>query len=249
MGYINAMAALEGLPRALLCDDEAVCRMQAGRVLKQCGLEVVQTSSGDETILVYEEAEAAGRPFTIIVMDNMLGVDVMCGSECITKLRMMGCSCKILMFTGSEIDAERAAEFKTAGANMSVKKPLQVPLVRSLLRIRASIFIPNVPPTAAASDTSVEALAGIDGAIFKRQLQREGTIGEIDLISVEHEATPNRIDRVSSAQKENQVLPLPSMVCAAGGRRQVHDIQPVPVVPDGGVPAFPQMVVRGVEVS
>ena len=72
------------LPRVLLCDDQIVCRCHAKRILKGCNVEVlnpqrpctwlilfhqvVETQSGEETLAVYDAAEAEGRPFSLIVM-------------------------------------------------------------------------------------------------------------------------------------------------------------------------------------
>merc|ERR1712127_1009357 len=91
--------------RVLMCDDQVVCRMHAKRVLLGVGTEVKDVKSGEETLSAWDAnvADESERPFSLVVMDNHLGVDVMNGCECIEALRARGCKTKILMLTGAEI--------------------------------------------------------------------------------------------------------------------------------------------------
>merc|ERR1711939_82931 len=161
---MNQQGPLITVGTALICDDDPVCRMVVSEILKQCGLEVVEAATGEETLQIWEQARRVEeQPYTLIIMDNNLGVNVMTGSQCIEKLRAAECACQILMLTGSMIDEERAAEFQKAGANMSCRKPLEKPLVMSMLNSRSSFVIKTT------EDTEVDSAGLEQGSILRHQ--------------------------------------------------------------------------------
>jgi len=163
--------------RALTCDDAPICRKQAKKVLTTCGVEVVDTESGDECLRAYDEAVAAGTPFELIVMDFKLGDGCMNGAECVAALRERGCTCKIIMVTGEDIDESLAKEFQSVGfAHMhglskdsshskpclilfrcdnSMHKPLGLNIIRSMVEVNSSYVC--FSPKLGAAESPAEA--------------------------------------------------------------------------------------------
>jgi len=141
--------------RALTCDDAPICRKQAKKVLTTCGVEVVDTESGDECLRAYDEAVAAGTPFELIVMDFMLGDGCMNGAECVAALRERGCTCKIIMVTGEDIDESLAKEFQSVGCDNSMHKPLGLNIIRSMVEVNSSYVC--FSPKLGAAESPAEA--------------------------------------------------------------------------------------------
>lgn len=156
------------------------------------------------------------------------------------------------MFTGANIDAERADEFKRAGANMSVMKPLHASLVRQMLSVRSSFIVNKVPPAASIlapgaavlgtgeNCDGIQTLDGIESIIAKRRFERDGLSvqGEMELIAVEKE--------VEDGVEHRQVMALPSM--AIGPERRSSFLKKENTEKGAAENAhLPAMVVRGVK--
>ncbi len=58
-----------GAGRLLFMDDEEPIRLMAGALLGRLGFEVLTAPDGEDTLRLYAEARAAGRPFDLVIMD------------------------------------------------------------------------------------------------------------------------------------------------------------------------------------
>ncbi len=61
-----------GKGRILFMDDEDFLRHSANRILAYLGFEVITAADGDEAVRLYKDADVAGNPFDIVILDLMV---------------------------------------------------------------------------------------------------------------------------------------------------------------------------------
>lgn len=60
--------------KALVVDDQMVCRLQLQRILGTIGLQVDCAENGRDAVLLYIHAAQQGHPYRFVVMDNEMPV-------------------------------------------------------------------------------------------------------------------------------------------------------------------------------
>jgi two-component system cell cycle sensor histidine kinase/response regulator CckA len=73
--------------RVLVMDDEEVVRDSVGEMLRALGQEVVFANDGAIAVEQYRAAQAAGSPFTVVILDATVRGGGMSGEEAIRRLR------------------------------------------------------------------------------------------------------------------------------------------------------------------
>jgi len=122
-------------PRALVLDDAPVLREIVAEVLGRAGLEVSQTDELDEARAVLEQAEAAGAPIAVAILDLVVpGLD---GVRSLEALRIRFPDLKIAILTGQALSHD-ALQDVLRFSDAFLEKPFRVgeivETVRGLLR-------------------------------------------------------------------------------------------------------------------
>lgn len=131
-----------GAKRVLVVDDSALNVKLLCRLLEKRGWIVASAYSGAEAFR--SVADASEGRFDLVFMDrNMPGMD---GPETVRALRQIGFEGYIVGLTG-DISAECVREFKVAGADSVVPKPLDVRKLESILAPFGTVPVPVQTPT------------------------------------------------------------------------------------------------------
>lgn len=103
--------------RVLVVDDNSSCRQALEGHLQRCGLVPVSVSSGQEAFTRLHEAEQAGRPFDVVLMDeHMPGLTgTQLGRRLAADPVLVAIPRVLLTFVGDKADAQRYAELGFAG--------------------------------------------------------------------------------------------------------------------------------------
>jgi len=110
--------------RVLFMDDEETIRQMATLLLKRLGFEVECAEEGAEAVEKFRAAHAAGRPFTVVVMDLTVPGG-MGGREAIGQLRAIDPQVKAIVSSGYSSDPV-LANFRAHGFCSVVAKPYRI---------------------------------------------------------------------------------------------------------------------------
>lgn len=95
--------------RILIVDDEQAMQLLAATIIQRLGFDAVVASSGEEAIELYRAALAAGRGFTVVVMDLALPGGIS-GLETTLALKQIDGAAKVIVSSGYlEQNARNAA--------------------------------------------------------------------------------------------------------------------------------------------
>ena len=104
----------EGLPQAVICDDDPTTRRLVGRVLETCALEVVAETAMVPALLA---AVRAAQP-DLIVLD--LWLEGTSGTSALPEISRLSPATRVVVYSGHETWADDA---RAAGAHAFVAKP------------------------------------------------------------------------------------------------------------------------------
>ena len=113
--------AQTGTERLLVMDDEEALRKLLKTVLTRLGYEVRTARDGAETIVLYEEAKAEGRPFAAVLLDLTVAGG-MGGVETAAKLKELDPSAKLIVSSGYSASSVMS-DFARYGFDAVVPKP------------------------------------------------------------------------------------------------------------------------------
>jgi len=122
--------ALKG--RVLFMDDEESIREMAAFLLRRFGFEVVCVADGAEAVKRYDEAQAAGDPFVLVIMDLTVPGG-MGGRETIAQLRSIDPKVKAIVSSGYSSDPV-LANYREHGFCGVAAKPYEVADLARVLR-------------------------------------------------------------------------------------------------------------------
>ncbi len=110
--------------RVLLVDDEEMIRRSAGEMLRRSGYEVAVASDGEEGLERYRQAQDAGRPFDVVIMDLTIRGG-RGGKEIVRELMGMDPDAKVVISSGYSDDPVMS-DFGEYGFVGVVEKPYKI---------------------------------------------------------------------------------------------------------------------------
>ncbi|MEA1928055.1 MAG: response regulator, partial [Candidatus Auribacterota bacterium] len=115
---------ITGTGRILLMDDDETIRNVATRLLERLGYEVDSATDGREAITKYREAEKAGTPFDIVILDLTVPGG-MGGVETLEKLKEIDPGVKAIVSSGYSTESE-FSEYEKFGFRDAIAKPYRM---------------------------------------------------------------------------------------------------------------------------
>ncbi|SEM17964.1 PAS domain S-box-containing protein [Syntrophus gentianae] len=117
--------------RILVMDDEETVRQVMGQILTHLGYEVVTTENGEEAVVLYEGAKAAGQPFDLVILDLTVRGG-MGGKIAIQKMREFDPDVRAIIATGYSNDPI-VQSFRDYGFKEAITKPF------TLMTLKAAV--------------------------------------------------------------------------------------------------------------
>ncbi|PIA44778.1 hypothetical protein AQUCO_01700400v1 [Aquilegia coerulea] len=124
------MASTSASIQALVVDDDTMIRKIHCKVLKKAGINTQEAVNGKEAV----DLCSSGAVFDVILMD--FAMPIMNGPEATRILREMKVASKIIGATGQS-RAEEIQEFKDAGLDECLEKPLTLEKISSIIGLRS----------------------------------------------------------------------------------------------------------------
>ena len=121
---IAAVEPLQGQGRILVMDDEEMVRDILSNMLEKLGYEAVCAVDGEEAIRLYQEAQAANRPFTAVIFDLTIPGG-MGGKEAVSQLLAIDPHLIAIVSSGYS-DDPIMANFRMSGFQGVISKPYRI---------------------------------------------------------------------------------------------------------------------------
>jgi CheY-like chemotaxis protein len=121
----------KGSGRVLILEDEEVVSKSLGRMLKELGYTFELTEDGNETVRIYAEQQAAGRPFDLVIMDLTIPGGLG-GKEAVKELRKIAPKVPVIVSSGYSDEAVMA-DYKGYGFDAVLPKPYKYEDLAELL--------------------------------------------------------------------------------------------------------------------
>ncbi len=118
--------------RVLVMDDEEVVRDSVGEMLKALGQEVVFAYDGESAIEQYCAAQAAGSPFSVVILDATVRGGGMNGEEAMRRLREIDPAVVAVVSSGYSDDA-LVSNYTAHGFKAFLQKPYSFDGLRKVL--------------------------------------------------------------------------------------------------------------------
>ncbi len=115
---------IHGTGRILIVDDEASLRDVMAGMLCSLGYQVHKAKDGEEAVAAYTDAEEAGRPFDLVVMDLTIPGG-MGGREAVQVLRKIDPTVKVIVSSGYS-DEPVMANYTEYGFEGVIRKPYTI---------------------------------------------------------------------------------------------------------------------------
>ncbi|MBZ0155713.1 MAG: PAS domain S-box protein [Alphaproteobacteria bacterium] len=112
-----------GTGRVLIMDDEELIGQITGRVLRRAGYETACARSGEEAVALYCEAQEAGRPFDLVILDLTIPGG-MGGIETLERLRSMSPGVFAIVSSGYSED-QVVSSYREYGFQGALVKPYE----------------------------------------------------------------------------------------------------------------------------
>jgi signal transduction histidine kinase/ActR/RegA family two-component response regulator len=122
----------EGTGRILVMDDEEALRTLLATILTNAGYEIRTARDGAEAVALYEDAEAVGKGFDLVLLDLTVSGG-MGGVEAAAKLKEKYPSAKLIVSSGYA-DAPVMSNFSSYGFDAVIPKPWKTTEVKEILR-------------------------------------------------------------------------------------------------------------------
>lgn len=126
--------------RVLVVDDSVVVRRLVADVLSESGLEIAAALASGDAALVWIQ-DTANTCDAVVLDVEMPGIS---GLECVARLRELGITTPVVMFSTVTDTAKGQAAAKAAGADASVRKPANVGSVLATKRALAEELVPTL---------------------------------------------------------------------------------------------------------
>lgn len=115
-----------GSPKVLVVDDDNQYRSLVARFLESVGLQVNQACDGANALEAYSQGRREGSKFDLVLLD--LGLPVMNGRECLSKLLEMDQSAKVMITSGSDPFDELPREVRALASDY-LQKPFSLKIL------------------------------------------------------------------------------------------------------------------------
>jgi DNA-binding NtrC family response regulator len=122
----------QGYGTILLMDDERGIRETAGEMLRMLGFEVEYARSGEEALKCYQQKQAEGKPYKLVILDKTVRGG-MGGEKTMEKLLFIDPDVKALISSGYA-NASLLSECEKYGFQGYVSKPYKIEELSSLLQ-------------------------------------------------------------------------------------------------------------------
>jgi CheY-like chemotaxis protein len=129
------------LRRILIADDAVSTRKMMCNALKKHVDEIAQAGDGLEAVQCVTDSIRDGRPFDVILLDSVM--PNMSGVEACRIIRSMGYEGLIIAITGN-ILSEDVVDFKLAGVDELVSKPIQLDKLMNVIKDGSSKMVNEV---------------------------------------------------------------------------------------------------------
>jgi PAS domain S-box-containing protein len=149
----QAEAVRDGPARVLIVDDSYANRLILRQSLAQHVASVVEAANGVEGLARLREAEAAGRPITLALVDSRM--PVMGGADFVNEARQAGFSSLAIAIVSSEGGEEERAYYRGVGISAYLTKPLRKSEILSLPQLAPAVG-PEAPPASKPPSAGVE---------------------------------------------------------------------------------------------
>ncbi|MGB8992785.1 MAG: ATP-binding protein, partial [Desulfobaccales bacterium] len=113
-----------GKGKILVMDDDDLVRKVLGKMIVHLGYEAELTRDGQEAINIFTEAQEAGQPFDVVILDLTVPGG-MGGKEAVAKLREIDPQVKAIASSGYS-DDPIMADFRKYGFSAIIPKPYRV---------------------------------------------------------------------------------------------------------------------------
>lgn len=121
-------AVVSDKPLALLADDDRTMRIFLSRVLRNCGVEVLEATNGKQALDLYEAHQDA---ISLVVLDVIM--PVMGGEHVLAEIRSTDSTTHILMVSG-DVDRQQRDQLLASGATAFLAKPLDTITLTATIR-------------------------------------------------------------------------------------------------------------------
>jgi len=123
---------VQGQGRVLVLDDESLLRELFGQFLFRFGFEVVLTTSGEEAVEKFREAQEQGRPFSLVVLDLTIRGG-MGGKDTLQELQKIDPRVKAIVTSGYSNDPVMS-QYQKYGFKGMLTKPFNFDELNIIIR-------------------------------------------------------------------------------------------------------------------
>ncbi len=171
---MNERSFLVGVQLLLVEDDDDVAEVTCS-FLQRSGASVVRVADGDEVVGALQDANAAGRPFALILLD--IHMARMSGLEAIKEVRLVDEQIPIVILTSDNASSVRDASIAN-GASGFLQKPIEYSSLVCFLA--AYLGAGEISATAGVeNDVEAEVREEPSGVANRVERERKGGTGDI----------------------------------------------------------------------
>jgi CheY-like chemotaxis protein len=118
--------------RILVVDDDDMIRRMVPQMLAHLGYQAVGAATGEEALVLYQQAQETKQPFAAVVMDLIIKGG-MGGQEAMSKLRALDPEVRVIVSSGYS-NAPVMADFQRYGFRGVLAKPYDMAELAAMLQ-------------------------------------------------------------------------------------------------------------------